>query len=159
MSIKKVVIYTDGSCLGNPGSGGYGVVLNYNSFVKELSAGFKLTTNNRMELLAAIVALEALKESCEVQLYSDSKYVQQGITKWLAAWKKNNWRKSDKSDVKNKDLWMRLDAAASKHAVDWRWVKGHSGDAGNERCDRLAFDAASSQPVLEDFGYKKNSPN
>ena len=153
MSIKKVEIYTDGSCLGNPGCGGYGIVMRYQTTVKEFSGGFKLTTNNRMELLAAIVALELLKESCAVVLFSDSKYVQQGVTKWMHSWKKNGWRTSSKGKVKNKDLWLRLDAITAKHEIVWNWVKGHAGDPINERCDSLAVAAARDNPDIDDLGY------
>ena len=135
---KSVAIYTDGSCLGNPGPGGYGAILVYNQHRKELSGGFRLTTNNRMELLAAIVALESLKSACQVDLTTDSQYVRLGIMQWLAGWKRNNWKTSQKQPVKNQDLWQRLDAAAAKHNVNWHWVKGHSGDEGNEMADRLA---------------------
>ena len=124
---KSVAIYTDGSCLGNPGPGGYGAILVYNEHRKELSGGFRLTTNNRMELLAAITALESLKSPCQVDLTTDSQYVRLGIMQWLAGWKRNNWKTSQKQPVKNQDLWQRLDAAAVKHKVEWHWVKGHAG--------------------------------
>jgi ribonuclease HI len=139
---KTVAIFTDGSCLGNPGPGGYGVVLKYNQHLKELAGGFKLTTNNRMELMAAIVGLESLKEDCTVVLTTDSQYVRLGITQWLKNWKRNNWRTSQKEPVKNKDLWQRLDAASSRHQIDWQWVKGHAGHIQNERCDILAKNEA-----------------
>ena len=135
---KNVEIFTDGSCLGNPGPGGYGTLLRYKGHEKELSQGYTLTTNNRMELLAAIIGLESLKEPCQVILTTDSQYVKQGIESWLANWKKRGWKTASKQDVKNKDLWQRLDAANSKHDVEWRWVKGHAGDPGNERADELA---------------------
>ena len=138
---KTVAIYTDGSCLGNPGPGGYGVVLKYKQHCKELSGGFRLTTNNRMELLAAIVALETLKDSCDVNLTTDSQYVRQGITQWLVNWKRNNWRTAAKEPVKNKDLWQMLDEQAARHQVEWRWVKGHAGHYGNEVADQLANQA------------------
>lgn len=135
---KTVLIHTDGACRGNPGPGGWGARLEFNGKVKELCGGEDDTTNNRMELMAAIQALEALKEPCRVTLYTDSNYVRSGITEWLRGWKAKGWRTADKKPVKNQDLWQRLDAAASAHEVDWRWVKGHAGDPGNEAADRLA---------------------
>lgn len=151
---KSVAIYTDGSCLGNPGPGGYGVVLNYNGHSKELSQGYTLTTNNRMELLAAIVGLEALTQVCEVTLTTDSQYVKQGIELWLSGWKKRNWLTASKQAVKNKDLWQRLDIINQHHQVQWRWVKGHSGHDENERCDQLARAAAEGSALLDDIGYQ-----
>ena len=134
-----VEIYTDGACSGNPGPGGWGVVLRYGDHVKELSGGDPgPTTNNRMELTAAIEALEALTRESTVLLHTDSTYVRSGILTWMAGWKRNGWRTSDKKPVKNEDLWRRLDGAAARHVVEWRWVKGHAGDAGNERADALA---------------------
>lgn len=153
MAIKEVQIFTDGSCLGNPGPGGYGTILIYKGTRKELSAGFKLTTNNRMELLAAIEGLEALKSPCTVDLTTDSQYVRQGIMSWLAGWKAKGWKTSNKKPVKNKDLWLRLDKATSPHKVQWHWVKGHSGHPENERCDDLARNAANADNQLEDAGY------
>ena len=150
---KNVEIFTDGSCLGNPGPGGYGTLLRYKGHEKELSQGYRLTTNNRMELLAAIIGLESLKETCQVTLTTDSQYVKQGIESWLANWKKRGWKTASKQDVKNKDLWQRLDAANSKHHVEWRWVKGHAGHAENERVDDLAREAAESSDLLEDSGF------
>ncbi|CUS48686.1 MAG: ribonuclease MhA [Idiomarinaceae bacterium HL-53] len=154
---KEVFIYTDGSCLGNPGPGGYGAVLKYGKHQKELKGGFHLTTNNRMELMAAIVALESLNQACKVELWTDSQYVRQGITQWIDNWRENAWRTSQKKPVKNVDLWQRLDAASSKHHIRWHWVKGHSGHPENERCDELAREAASS-PTREDQGFKSDSP-
>lgn len=151
---KTVAIFTDGSCLGNPGPGGYGVVLKYQQHLKELSGGFIQTTNNRMELMAAIVGLESLKEPCHVVLTTDSQYVRLGITQWLKNWKRNNWRTSQKEPVKNKDLWQRLDAASLKHQVEWHWVKGHAGHPENERCDELARVAANSKEQLPDSGFQ-----
>ena len=133
-----VTIHTDGACPGNPGPGGWGVILSYKGMTKELYGGEKTTTNNRMELMAAIQALEALKKPCKVKLNSDSSYVLKGITEWLPDWKKRNWRTAAKQPVKNDDLWRRLDAARSLHTIEWQWVKGHSGDPGNERADALA---------------------
>lgn len=133
-----VIIYTDGACRGNPGKGGWGAILRYKGKVKELHGGEKETTNNRMELMAAISALEALKKPCLVQLHIDSKYVLDGITQWLPNWKKRGWKTASKTPVKNEDLWRRLDDAIQAHEIDWRWVKGHSGNQGNERADALA---------------------
>lgn len=126
----KVEIFTDGSCLGNPGPGGYGALLRYKGHEKALSEGFFLTTNNRMELLAAIVALETLKRPCNIVLTTDSQYVRQGITQWIHNWKRRGWRKADKSPVVNVDLWQRLDSAITRHQIDWQWVKGHAGHPG-----------------------------
>lgn len=134
----KVYAFTDGACKGNPGIGGWGALLRYKESEKELWGGETNTTNNRMELMAAIKALEALKRPCDVVLTTDSKYVKQGINEWMASWKKNGWRTASKSPVKNKDLWILLDEACSKHRVEWQWVKGHSGHAENERADELA---------------------
>lgn len=151
--LKSIQIYTDGSCLGNPGPGGYGVVLKYRGHQKELAGGFAMTTNNRMELMAAIAALECLKEPCEIDLSTDSQYVRQGIMQWLQNWKRNNWRTSNKEPVKNKDLWQRLDAACQPHQIRWHWVKGHAGHVENERCDVLAREAASNNPTAVDSGF------
>jgi ribonuclease HI len=134
----KVVIYTDGACRGNPGPGGWGAVLLWGGHEKELWGGEPLTTNNRMELMAAIRALEALKKPCKVELHTDSKYVMQGITEWLPGWKRRGWLTADKKPVKNDDLWRRLDEARLRHDVSWKWVKGHAGHELNERADRLA---------------------
>jgi ribonuclease HI len=134
-----VDIYTDGACSGNPGPGGWGAVLRYGDHEKELYGGeSESTTNNRMELMAAIQALESLTRPVPVRLHTDSTYVRNGVTKWLPGWKRNGWKTADKRPVKNADLWQRLDVAASRHHVDWRWVKGHAGNAGNERADALA---------------------
>ncbi|KKD62069.1 ribonuclease H [Grimontia sp. AD028] len=150
--VKQVEIFTDGSCLGNPGPGGYGVVMRYKQHEKEMSEGFALTTNNRMELLAAIVGLASLKESCNVTLTTDSQYVRQGITQWIHNWKKRGWKTADKKPVKNADLWQRLDTETQRHTVDWQWVKGHAGHPENERCDELARTAAEN-PTGPDEGY------
>lgn len=133
-----VTIYTDGACKGNPGPGGWGVYLQYKGNEKELCGGESETTNNRMELMAAIQALEALNRSCSVQLHTDSKYLLQGITEWLGNWKKRAWKTSANKPVKNEDLWRRLDEAIQRHRIEWIWVKGHAGDPGNERADILA---------------------
>ena len=133
-----MVIHTDGACSGNPGPGGWGAVLHFKDQEKELWGGELYTTNNRMELMAAIQALEALKRPCKVELHTDSKYVQQGIKEWIHSWKKRGWKTADKKPVKNDDLWRRLDEARLRHEVDWRWVKGHAGHEHNERADALA---------------------
>ncbi|MCK4841373.1 MAG: ribonuclease HI [Methylococcales bacterium] len=134
----QVIIYTDGACKGNPGPGGWGVFLQYNNNQKELCGGEVETTNNRMELMAAIVALETLTMACNVKLHTDSKYVLQGITEWMDNWKKRGWKTAAKKPVKNVDLWKRLDLAIAKHDINWVWIKGHSGNAGNEKADMLA---------------------
>ncbi|MEZ9234311.1 ribonuclease HI [Shewanella sp. 10N.286.52.A9] len=154
--LKLIKIYTDGSCLGNPGPGGYGIVMKYKRQTKEMSDGFKLTTNNRMELLAPIIALEALYEPCQVILTSDSQYMRQGITQWILGWKKKGWITSTKTPVKNVDLWKRLDKVSQIHQMDWRWVKGHAGHAENERCDDLARWAAEAKPEQEDVNYNSD---
>ena len=136
--MKAVTIYTDGACRGNPGPGGWGAILRHNGHEKRLHGGETQTTNNRMELMAAISALEALRETCSVTLYTDSNYLKQGLTEWLPQWRARGWRTADKKPVKNQDLWQRLEAAAAPHKIEWRWVKGHSGDPGNEAADALA---------------------
>jgi ribonuclease HI len=135
---ERVVIHTDGACSGNPGPGGWGAVLQYGSTVKELKGGAALTTNNQMELTAAIEALTALKRPVNVELHTDSVYVKDGLTKWIHGWKRNGWRTSDKKPVKNIELWQALDVAVDRHTISWHWVKGHNGDAMNERADELA---------------------
>lgn len=139
--MKLVEIYTDGACRGNPGPGGWGALLRYDGHEKLLSGGEPHTTNNRMELMAAIKALEVLKRSCRVVLTTDSQYVKNGITQWLAQWKRRGWKTAAKEPVKNVDLWQRLDAATAAHEVEWRWVRGHSGHTENERADSLAREA------------------
>jgi len=136
--MKNVVIYTDGACSGNPGPGGWGALLLYADHQKEIMEGAFETTNNRMELTAAIEALNALSEPCTVTLHTDSTYVKDGITKWIDNWKNNGWRTAAKKQVKNADLWKKLDIAVKRHSIAWKWVKGHNGDAGNERADELA---------------------
>lgn len=135
---KRVVAWTDGACSGNPGPGGWGAILTYGGHEKELCGGDAETTNNRMELMAAIHVLEALTAACEVELHTDSQYLRNGITSWINRWKQNGWRTADRKTVKNAELWQRLDAAAQRHKIDWRWVKGHAGDSMNERADELA---------------------
>ena len=141
-SRKQVELHTDGACLGNPGPGGWAALLRYQGRERELTGGEAQTTNNRMELMAAISGLEAISEDCVVTLFTDSQYVRQGTTLWLPNWQRRNWKTSGGELVKNRDLWERLHAAASRHVIDWRWVKGHSGDADNERVDVLAREAA-----------------
>ena len=136
--MKHIEIFTDGACSGNPGPGGWGAILRWNGNEKELSGGEAETTNNRMELMAAISALESLKEPCSADLYTDSSYVRDGIGKWMFGWKKNGWRTADKKPVKNLELWQRLDDARKRHKVEWHWVKGHAGHPENERADELA---------------------
>lgn len=150
MNKKHVDIYTDGACKGNPGPGGYGIVLVYKGIEKSISKGFRNTTNNRMELLAAITALEALNESCDVTLYSDSKYLIDGMTKgWARSWKAKGWIKSDKKKALNTDLWDRMLTLDSKHDIEYRWVKGHNGHKYNELCDTMAVEAAEA-PTEDD---------
>jgi ribonuclease HI len=138
MSLPHVIVHTDGACSGNPGPGGWGAILQSGGHTKELKGGEEHTTNNRMELMAAISALEALKKPCRVDLYTDSQYVRNGISGWIHGWKRNGWRTADKKPVKNMDLWQRLDAALARHDVTWHWVKGHAGHDLNERADTLA---------------------
>lgn len=139
--MDHIEIFTDGACSGNPGPGGWGAVMYYNQQQKELSGGEKQTTNNRMEMMAVIAALEALKRPCSVKITTDSQYVMKGMTEWLVGWKARNWRTASKQPVKNTDLWQRLEAAAQPHTVKWQWVKGHSGHLENERADQLAVAA------------------
>ena len=134
----QIVIYTDGACSGNPGPGGYGAILVSGPHRREINGGEAVTTNNRMELMAAIAALEALKRPSKVELHTDSEYLKNGISKWIHGWKRNGWKTADRKDVKNVELWQRLDTATRQHMVDWRWVKGHAGHPENERADELA---------------------
>jgi ribonuclease HI len=136
--MKKITIYTDGACSGNPGPGGWGAVLFYRDVKKEIFGGKKETTNNQMELQAVIEALSLLKESSDLTIYTDSKYVLDGITKWIKSWKEKGWKTANKQPVKNKELWISLDQEANKHKINWKWVKGHSGDKGNDIADELA---------------------
>ena len=157
MSEKKVSIYTDGACLGNPGRGGYGVVLCYNDNQKQLSGGFRLTTNNRMEIIAAIVGLEALKSPCTVNLYTDSKYLADAMTNgWAQRWKANGWRRNKREKAVNPDLWSKLLKLCERHTVKFRWIKGHAGHEWNEICDTLSKDAASANDLADDDGYISN---
>ena len=151
--MKQVTIYTDGACKNNPGPGGYGVVLQYGEHRKELSAGYRLTTNNRMEILAAIIGLEALKEPCKVRIVSDSQYLVNAIEKdWARRWQANGWMRGNKEKAVNPDLWERLLALCRTHKVRFEWVRGHAGHPENERCDKLATSAAASpNPAVDDF--------
>jgi ribonuclease HI len=135
---RRVKIWTDGACSGNPGPGGYGAILQFGEREKELSGGESATTNNRMELMAAIVALEALTRPCAVDLHTDSQYVRNGVTQWIAGWKARGWKTADRKPVKNVELWRRLEEASERHEVEWHWVRGHAGDEMNERADALA---------------------
>ena len=134
----KVIAHTDGACSGNPGPGGWGAILEWDGHVKELSGGEELTTNNRMELMAAIMALESLKRPCDVEVHTDSQYLRDGVTGWIHGWKRNGWKTAAKKPVKNAELWQRLDEVAGRHTVSWQWVKGHAGHDLNERADELA---------------------
>ena len=152
---RKVTIYTDGGCLGNPGPGGYGIVLLCDGHRKELSGGYRLTTNNRMELMGAIIALESLKERCNVTLYTDSKYVVDAMMLgWAAKWKANDWKRNKNDRALNPDLWERLLAVSRKHNVEFVWVKGHAGNRENERCDRLSKMAAMQSDQDDDVNYR-----
>ena len=152
--MQQVKIYTDGGCLGNPGRGGYGAILVCGERRREISGGYQHTTNNRMELMACIIALEALKCECGATVHSDSKYVVDGVSKgWAVKWKRNNWRRSGGNRAENVDLWERLLAVIDKHQVNFVWVKGHNGHEENERCDQLATNAANGSRLLEDTGY------
>ena len=149
----RVTIHTDGACSGNPGPGGWGVILQWGDRTRELKGGEPHTTNNRMELMAAIIALETLKRPCEVDVHTDSQYLRQGITDWIKGWKRNGWRTGDRKPVKNLDLWQRLDAAVQRHKVHWHWVRGHAGHDLNERADELAREAiAEIRAAAQDEG-------
>lgn len=164
MSTQTVIIYTDGGCIGNPGPGGWAAILRYGENERELSGRFRNTTNNRMELRAAVEALETLKRPCRVTIYTDSEYLRNGITQWIRKWMSNGWRTAEKKPVKNKDLWLRLVAAVARHepagGVTWQWTRGHAGDPLNERVDRLANHAAQSVTAddPEDTNEGLNSP-
>jgi len=154
---KEVVIYTDGSCLGNPGPGGIGAVMRYKGHTKEISEGYRMTTNNRMEILAAIKALELLTRPCPVLLHTDSQYLVNTVEKkWLDGWQRKGWKRGKGEPVKNRDLWERLLPLLGKHRVRFKWVRGHAGVADNERCDELARTAATENPSLTDTGYETN---
>ena len=158
--MTRVNIYTDGSSRGNPGPGGYGAVIEFTDskgqlFIKELSCGYRLTTNNRMEMMAVISALEALNRPCQIELYSDSKYIIDCFNQhWIDSWVRKGWKRGKNEAVKNVDLWQRLLNAASPHQISWNWVKGHAGHPQNERCDSLATQAADSEDLIEDKGYQ-----
>jgi len=153
--LKLVEIFSDGSCLGNPGSGGYGTILRYKSHEKILTSGFFLTTNNRMELMGVISGLETLKQSCIVEITIDSQYVKQGITNWISKWEQQKWKTTKKKSVKNLDLWLRINSAIKNHHVTWFWVKAHMGHLENERCDKIARKSAQN-PSIKDFFYENN---
>ena len=154
--IKKVVIYTDGACLGNPGPGGYGVVLLYNKHRKELSGGFQLTTNNRMEIMAAIAGLGALKDKCRVTLYTDSQYLTNAMTKgWVEKWRVKGWMRNAREKALNPDLWEKLLGQCRRHSVEFIWVRGHAANVENERCDLLAREAAGRPSLSPDYGYRE----
>ena len=158
--LKEVTLYTDGACIGNPGPGGYGVVLLYDGYRKELSGGFRLTTNNRMEIMAAIVGLQALKERCRVTVFSDSQYVVEAIAKgWAQRWRENGWRRNKKERAINPDLWEQLLHLCSRHEVTFQWVPGHAGIPENERCDQLATEAAAHADLPIDTGYEDTRQN
>ena len=142
--IKKITIYTDGSCLNNPGNGGWGAILKYNKTEKEISGNQQNTTNNQMELKAVIEALKSLKRKCEVDIFTDSQYVKNGMMQWIENWQKNNWKTANKKPVKNQELWQELVELAKQHKINWHWVKAHNGDEMNERVDKLARDAAEN---------------
>lgn len=150
MTRKLVQIFTDGACSGNPGPGGWGAILRYNGREKELKGGETLTTNNRMEMMAAIRGLEALSQSCKVELHTDSVYLRDGITKWIHGWKRNGWKTADRKPVKNEDLWRVLDDIISTHDISWHWVKGHAGHPENERADALARDGLKEHMASQD---------
>jgi ribonuclease HI len=167
--MKQITIHTDGGCEGNPGPGGWAAVLRCGDLVKEVSGGTAATTNNRMELQAAIGALTALKEPCAIQFFTDSEYVRNGITAWLRNWKVRGWRTADKKPVRNEDLWRQLDALAGAHTIQWHWLKGHAGHADNERCDQLAademakirkqFTRAQLTALRDEFQKERTSPS
>ena len=157
-SKRHITIHTDGACIGNPGPGGYGAVLEYGEHRRELSGGYRSTTNNRMELMGPIKSLEALNESCRVTLYSDSRYVVDAVEKgWAKRWQANGWMRNKKEQAVNPDLWERLLALCKKHDVEFRWVRGHAGNPDNERCDQLATQAAQQSNLLIDEGYESPS--
>ncbi|QJC36023.1 ribonuclease HI [Enterobacteriaceae endosymbiont of Donacia cincticornis] len=152
---KNIKIFTDGSCIYNPGPGGCAAILQYHKHEKILTKSFFLTTNNRMELMASIIALESLKKKCSILLITDSKYLKKGITKWIYNWKKSNWKRNNKQKVKNIDLWRRLELSLINHKILWKWIKSHSSNIMNNKCDKLARISAKN-PIEEDLGYIKN---
>ena len=155
ISKRHVILYSDGACCVNPGKGGYGAILKYGDAEKELTKGFKLTTNNRMELLGVIEPLEALKESCKVTVYTDSQYVAYSVSKgWLNNWVNNNWKKSNKKKALNIDLWQRMLPLLEEHEIEFKWIKGHNNNHYNERCDQIAVQACYSSELIDDEGYK-----
>lgn len=155
--MKEVTIYTDGSSRGNPGPGGFGTVLIYGELRKKLAGGFKRTTNNRMEIFAAIAGLEALTQPCKVTLFSDSQYLVNAMSKgWIQGWRKNGWKRPKDEELKNADLWQRMWKAASPHKVKWKWVRGHAGNEFNEICDQLAVKAATSKKLAIDAGFENS---
>lgn len=157
--MKSVSIYTDGACIGNPGPGGYGIILVYGKHRKKLSGGYRLTTNNRMELIAAIRGLAALKEPCQVQLFSDSQYLVESMEKgWVKRWKANNWYRNKKEKAENQDLWEEILNLCNQHTVQFVWVRGHNGHTENEQCDTLAATAAHLSELPKDDGYEKSRP-
>ncbi|CAL4320771.1 Ribonuclease HI [Buchnera aphidicola (Thelaxes suberi)] len=154
--IKKIKIFTDGSCLGNPGPGGCCAIVKYKQYIKKIYSSFYLTTNNRMEIMGAIIGLELLKETCEVSIITDSKYLQSGIVIWIKSWKEKNWKTKKNKPVKNIDLWIRLDTIIKYHHVNWKWIKGHSMHPENDLCDKIAKKAAL-HPKKIDLGYFKST--
>ncbi len=148
--MKKITLVTDGSCLGNPGPGGWAAVIRYGKYTKKLSGSAPQTTNNRMEMAAVIEGLNALKEPCDVTIVTDSQYLKNGMTLWLDSWKRRNWKTKSKTTVKNKEIWIALEAATSRHKVSWKWVKGHATHADNNLCDVLAKEAAANQAVVKE---------
>lgn len=156
--LKLVKIFTDGSCLGNPGSGGYATILRYKKIEKIITAGFFFTTNNRMELMGVISGLESLKESCIVEIFTDSQYVKQGVTNWMFKWKQKKWKTMHKKSVKNVDLWIRVNNLLEKHCITWFWVKSHSGHLENEKCDTIARQSAKNPSIQDEF-YEKSFYN
>jgi ribonuclease HI len=155
VSERHVTVHTDGACSGNPGPGGWAAILQWNGHLKELKGGDAYTTNNRMELTAAIMALEALKRPCTVDIHTDSQYLRQGITGWIHRWKRNGWKTADRKPVKNVDLWQRLDAALAGHAVRWHWLRGHAGHDLNERADELAREVIAELRAAAQAGQKR----
>lgn len=152
--LKLVKMFTDGSCIRNPGAGGYSTMLRYECYEKILTAGFYLTTNNRMELMAVISGLEYLNQSCVIDITTDSLYVKKGVTDWMPVWKKKNWKTSKKTCIKNIDLWMRINIALKKHTVNWVWIKAHTGHIENEKCDKIARKSAKN-PLIKDIYYER----